>query len=74
MVVEPGFFFLPTLPVLDSGWIFGSHARIICQHGLILIRASEGQDVWGNGALTGERNLNDREGEESFARRAPQEE
>jgi len=30
--------------------------------------------VWGNGALTGERNLNDREGEESFARRAPQEE
>jgi pSer/pThr/pTyr-binding forkhead associated (FHA) protein len=45
--------------VLNSRWISRSHAYVICENGMMLIRATEGKEVWVNDALTVERNLKD---------------
>ncbi len=40
-------------PLLDSRWISRSHARVSCEGGQFLLRATEGKDVFVNDVLSG---------------------
>lgn len=43
--------------VLNSRWISRSHVWILCENGRIVLRVTEGKEVWVNDALSVERNL-----------------